>query len=605
MLKQYILDWTRSEVLTLLNQESIRHAEQEAAINRLYVEVPKNTEFGDYAVNISSLSKLFKKSPPQIASIFIETHKQTPNAWFNLTAAGGYINFKVSQTGLIIILEQLLNPDFQPGKNASLKDWACLLEFVSANPTGPLHIGHGRWVALGDSIARILEHCGATVTREFYMNDAGSQINNLAMSVWYRCLELKNTGIQFPTPVEGEKFPYYPGEYIKEIAKDFLSSHSTSIEDWLNTANLEKPPQDAIDSIKLFAIQNVVKEQQALMKQCGLVFDNWFSEQTLYKDKLVEATIERLKTSGITYEHDGALWLKTTAYEQYGDDQDRVLQKQDGSYTYLTPDLAYHHNKYQRSNPQYNCIMNIWGADHHGYIPRIKAGITALGHDAEKLEIILGQLVNLMVDGEKTRMGKRRKMVTLGELVDEVGVDPVRFWMVSKSADTTLDFDVELATSQTHENPVFYVQYAHARCASIIRNAFLETLPNDTEAAKNWQVLTEANWKNYLETLKPENLNTLWKTLDTPEAQNACREILLRLDNFEDKILEAARIRAPHIIARYTMDLAATFHHFYNVCRILTPDVETRKSRLTIITALKKTLAQALLLLGVSAPESM
>jgi len=320
---------------------------------------------------------------------------------------------------------------------------------------------------------------------------------------------------------------------------------------------------------------------------------------------LVAHMLEHLKGTRFAYEADGALWLKSS---ELGDDKDRVLIKSDGSYTYLAADIAYHHQKYTREDdngqPQYNRIINIWGADHHGYIPRMRAAMIALGHLRDDkdpaFEIVLGQLVNLIVDGERERMGKRRKMLTLSDVVDAVGVDATRFWMISKSADTTLDFDVALAASATHENPVFYVQYAHARCASIVRNA---VAPTQTQDVPTPAFITEAALAQLQNHPTPAMLAPLFDADDT--ALPAIAELILELDRFEAVVLSAARQRSAHLIARYAQDLAATFHSVYNVCRILTDDVATTQARLALVLAVQKTLAQALQLLGVSAPESM
>ncbi|MBY0402710.1 MAG: arginine--tRNA ligase, partial [Cyanobacteria bacterium] len=319
--------------------------------------------------------------------------------------------------------------------------------------------------------------------------------------------------------------------------------------------------------------------------------------------KVVEA-IEMLKARGVTYEQDGALWFKTS---QYGDEKDRVLVKSDGTYTYLTADIAYHVEKFSRKNslshPLYTCVMNIWGADHHGYIARMKAAVEATGFDPNQLEVLLGQLVNLIVDGEKTRMGKRRSMLTLADVIEEVGVDATRFWMVSKSADTALDFDIQLAKSKSEDNPVFYVQYAHARCSSILRNAFVE-LPNTQTGEIQPPLLTHSQWEAYLGALTPEALQLLMTGLDE-KGLETLKALVVRLDGFQDLVQDAARLRAPHLLTRYCLDLSSDFHSFYNVCRILTPDIPVTQARLTLILAIQKVLAQGLSLLGVSAPQSM
>ncbi len=564
-------------------------------VPRLNIERPRQADHGDYAVNVSPLAKVARMAPPQIAAIVAEGFAQagwTPNI------IGGFLNFSVGEPQLIDALTRIAMQD-KPGRNESMKDIRCLLEFVSANPTGPLHIGHGRWVALGDSLGRIFRHCDAQVTHEFYINDAGSQMFNIANSIWYRALEILGTGAKFPTPEEGKPFPFYPGDYVIEMAQEFIQTHREALFQWDNPAHVA--PKEAIEAISDYAKESMLAQQRQLMETCRLTFDVWYSEKSLHAAGRVVDVIEKLKARGVTYEKDGALWFAST---QFGDDQDRVLVKSDGSYTYLTADIAYHEDKYARNDGFYNLLINIWGADHHGYIPRMKAAMAALGHNPDQLEIVLGQLVNLLIEGERTRMGKRKKMLTLQELVDEVGVDALRFWMVSKSQDTTLDFNVDLAASASDENPVFYVQYAHARCASIVRNAFQPRF--DTVDKKELPpLLTEAQWDSFLGSLTPDAMATLFASLENDPAKAALRELILKMDGFEDRVEEAARLRSPHIIARYTQDLAADFHRFYNVCRILVADPQTTMMRLVIIYALKRVFGQALDLLGVSAPDKM
>ncbi len=591
----------KQTLLTHLRNALHQHAAQlnltdpDAALGLLNIERPRQAEHGDYAVNVSPLAKLARMGPPQIAPIIASG--LSAEDW-SPSVIGGFINVRVSPA----LLRQALTTMAlvtKPGQNTSLAETQCLLEFVSANPTGPLHIGHGRWVALGDSLARLMTHCGAHVTKEFYINDAGSQMNNMAQSLWYRCLEILGTGGKLPEPIEGQKYPFYPGEYVIDAAKVFLETHKDRVLAWDNPEH--QAPPDAIDALKAYGKTVMLDQQKTLMAQCRLEFDVWFSESTLHEQGQVKATLATLQDRGMTYEQDGAIWF---ASSRFGDDQDRVLVKSDGNYTYLTADIAYHDNKYRRDNGKYNRFINIWGADHHGYIPRMKAAVEALGFNPDQLEILLGQLVNLIVDGERTRMGKRKKMLTLGDLVDEVGVDAVRFWMVSKSQDTALDFNVELAASSSDENPVFYVQYAHARCASILRNAFQPRLDTNTQETRP-AILEETQWQAYLTGLSPDSLVALFETLDNKQAQAALRELILKIDSFDDRVPEAARQRLPHIIARYTMDLSAEFHRFYNVCRILVPDPQLAQVRLVVIYTLKRVLAQALDLLGVSAPEQM
>ena len=596
----------------------------ESLLSNLRLERPRSMEHGDYAINVSFLARHTKLAHPKIAEILIQ---HLTADIFQASAIGGYINLILTDVFLNEALASIIHTE-HPGHNQSQADQKVLLEYVSANPTGPLHVGHGRWAALGDSIVRILRHCGATVTPEFYINDFGFQMEKLALSIWWRSIELlKNEkalpGISPETDLlAGRELPY-PGEFVIDLAQDYLLTDITHRQNLLQDWSIFQASQEASGSsiqdvselpewkqMKQNIIEQVapriLASQQTLLNQIHVHFDVWTSEkQALHDSGAVAKTLERLNASGFTYEAEGALWFKSS---QFGDEKDRVLCKTDGSYTYLTADIAYHDEKFSRQNgngkPRYNRIMNIWGADHHGYIPRMRGAIEALGHDPQQFEVLLGQLVNLIVDGERTRMGKRRKMLTLQDVVDEVGVDATRFWMVSKSADSALDFDVDLAASTSSENPVFYVQYAHARCCSILRNA-VEAAPDiNTLEMKAPYILAETLQK-FEQHLTAQDLAPLFESLSEEKDKSILKTLILHLDHFEDTVKDAARLRAPHFITQYTLDVAANFHSFYNVCRILTPDPQVTQARLMLIRAIQKTLAQALELLGVSAPEKM
>lgn len=574
----------------------------------LKIERPRNPDHGDYAVNISPLARYAKMPPPKIAET-VSTRLQNGN--YQTEVIAGFINFKLSDDLLLSSLKDLLHSD-APGKNDRMANDLILLEYVSANPTGPLHIGHGRWAALGDSLVRIFRHSGAVVTPEFYINDAGEQMVKIGTSLWWRSLELlkdegalPNLKLDFP-----EDYPQslpYPGEFVVDMAKEFLADSGRRAKLLSVAETLEEGMDYDFNWLMLYARDTVLEKQKALLKQYGVEFEAWFSEKAYIHDRgLVEETLDLLTERGHTERRDGALWFKSS---ELGDDKDRVLVKSDGKYTYLAADLAYHHHKYAREDesgkPQYNRIMNIWGADHHGYIARMKAGIQAMGHDVDQFEVLLGQLVNLIVEGEKTRMGKRRKMLTLDDVIAEVGVDAARFWMVSKSADSALDFDVELATSQTNENPVFYAQYAHARCAGILRNATEPAHNVDTGETKP-PVFTAEELATFEAAADSDALKPLAASLtDDPVALATLKQLLLKLDGFEEIVADAARHRSPHFIVYYMLDLASEFHTFYGQCRILTDDVELSKVRLMLVRAVQKVLKQALWLLGVSAPEKM
>jgi arginyl-tRNA synthetase len=596
-------------------RQTIRHAFQQAVataypgvampVGWLKLERPKIAEHGDYAVNVSGLAKVLRQPPPLIAKT-VAGHLNTEH--WTVDVVGGFVNLRLSAGFMAASLANAFTADAAVGQNTRMQGQCLSLEFVSANPTGPLHIGHGRWAALGDSLRRILTHCGAEVRAEFYINDAGVQMNNLARSLWWRCQELLQPAtVMFPAKPRNpdEPYPYYPGEYLKALAQQFLTEHAQAFDGQPIEPN---EASDLFDQLKQFGRQQLLHNQQVTLTTMQVSFDRWISETALYDTGAVATALNTVVASGHTYEQDGALWLNT---QHFGDEKDRVLRKQDGTYTYLTPDIACHwdkwHHKPTVQSPAVTQMINIWGADHHGYIVRMQACMQVLQLPPSALHIVLGQLVNLIVDGEKTRMGKRRTMLTLQDLVDEVGVDATRFWMVSKSADTALDFDVDLATSQTSENPVFYAQYAHARCSGIVRT-IMEPMPDrDTDEVKP-ALSSPAQWAAFKQQVQtnPSVLLQAWHGIEPNSlAEAAIKALVIKLDSFTDCVEDAARLLTPHLIARYVLELAAEFHHFYAHCRVITDDLTVTHSRLALIAQLQRTLAQALSLLGVSAPERM
>jgi len=515
----------------------------------IHIERPKNPQHGDLSSNIAmQLSKRLGSKPREIAQRFIEATKDAVKAsgvTESLTIAGaGFLNARFKPAAKLDIVRRVLREAGGFGRVQS-KETKVQVEFVSANPTGPLHVGHGRQAALGDAIAALLEAQGHAVTREFYYNDAGAQIDKLAWSVQARA-----RGIQPGQPGWPEEG--YAGEYIEDIAKDFLSQ--------------KKNPSD-VDAIRHFAVAYLRKEQDADLQAFGVKFDVYYLESSLYTDGKVERVVKALAASGKTYDKDGALWLRTT---EYGDDKDRVVRKSDGSYTYFVPDVAYHVTKWERG---FRKVINVQGTDHHSAVTRVRAGLQALGLGIPKdyPDYVLHSLVKVMRGGEEVKISKRAgSYVTLRDLIDWVGRDAVRFFLVSRKADSEFVFDVDLAREKSLENPVYYVQYAHARVCSVFAQASslgsfsLEPLTGEKEL-----------------------------------------QLARRLEEYPDMIAVAAKELAPHSVAFYLRELAAEFHSYYNSERILVDDEVLRAARLALCAAVRQTLANGLSLLGVSAPEKM
>lgn len=529
-------------------------------------EIPKNTQFGDFAINVSSLARDAKMAPPLIAqniASYIECKG------FSVNTVAGFINFKLEEDMLCDITRDILDKKESYCASDVGKGEKVNLEYVSANPTGPFHIGHGRWAALGSSLANIMNYCNYNVYQEFYINDAGNQINKLARSLELRVKEQKGEKVEWEEDL-------YPGEYLIDCAKRYIESGSN-------------------ESYGDFAKKDMLRLQKELLEKFRVNFDCFFSELSLYKNDEVEKCVKELEDKGKLYKKDGAVWFRSS---DHTDTQDRVLKKADGSNTYLTADIAYHKNKLDRG---FERLINIWGADHHGYIARIKASIDALGYDSSCLEVLLGQLVNIIQNGEQMRMGKRKKMVTLDELVEEVGVDATRFWMLMRSIDTTIDFDIDLAKSQSDKNPVFYVQYAHARACSILRKAVEKRL--DTENKKELEPLFSQDEIDKID--KSIDIKGLFDEEKGKESIEATRALILKLEESIAIVEAAARLRAPYLLCKYSQELATAFHHFYNYSRVLTDDKEVSSQRLALTKCFKIILGKILNLLGVSAPEKM
>ena len=573
MLKDYFLN----EVKVAINKAITNSKLGQMSVSDQYsliIEKPKNADFGDFAVNVSSLARVAKIAPPMIAQAIVEG---VSGVGYTTSVVGGFINFKIENSLLANSVAEILERGENYGRPQDVIKEKILLEYVSANPTGPFHIGHGRWAAMGSALANLLKFYGHEVYQEFYINDAGSQIQKLGNSLRIRIGQELGEDIDFPTD-EIEKKNFYPGDYLVPVAKKFLEQNK-----------VEKSSDVELQVLCDFAKAEMEACQKALLEDFRVHFDEFYSELSLHNSGKVEESYQELIDKGMLYEQEGAMWFKST---QFGDDQDRVIKKADGSNTYLTADIAYHIDKLRRG---YDRLINIWGADHHGYVARVKASIEALGYDPNKLEVLLGQLVNLVINGEEVRMGKRKNMVTLDDLIEEVGIDATRYWMAMRNIDMTLDFDIELAKRSTDENPVFYVQYAYARVCSILRNAISEKLNTET-GEKSPAPLTEVELEDLVKNFDKE---AFLKTAD------CAKSLVLKLEEFKSVIVLSAQNRTVYTICRYVQELAAEFHSFYNANRVICDDKELMKSRLALMVAIKTTLKNALDILAVSAPERM
>lgn len=530
----------------------------EEQIPEVVLELPKEKAHGDYSTNMAmQLARVAKKAPRMIAEAIIENFDQTKASIKKVEIAGpGFINFYMDNSYLTDLISTILEAGDQYGQTTVGNKEKVQVEFVSANPTGDLHLGHARGAAVGDSLSNILAKAGYDVSREYYINDAGNQINNLALSVEARYFQA--LGMEKDMPEDG----YHGADIIgigKKLAEEFGDKYVNVSE------------QERYDFFREYGLKYEMAKLKQDLEDFRVKFDVWFSETSLYQNGKIDVALNALKENGYIFEQDGATWLRST---DFGDDKDRVLIKNDGSYTYLLPDIAYHKDKLERG---FEKLINVWGADHHGYIPRMRAAIQALGYNKDALEVEIIQLVHLYKDGEKMKMSKRTgKAVTMRDLVEEVGLDATRYFFAMRSADTHLDFDLDLAVSQSNENPVYYAQYAHARISSILRQGKEQGI----ELADELDV----------------SLITAEKEFD----------LLKKLGEFPQAVGEAALKRMPHRITNYIYDLASTFHSFYNAEKVLDADnLERTKARLALIQATQITLRNALSLIGVSAPEKM
>lgn len=530
-----------------------------AQIPEIILEVPKEKTHGDFATNVAmQLTRIAKQNPRQIAEqIIANLQKDKANIAEAEIAGPGFINFKMNKVYLYPVIENVQKLGGRYGATNVGQGLKVQVEFVSANPTGSLHLGHARGAAVGDVLCNVLDLAGYDVSREYYINDAGNQVVNLAKSIEARYLQA--LGQEAEMPEDG-----YFGEDIKGFAADLAAEEGDRL--------LSLPEDERRAYFRTYGLKKELDKIKRDLGRFGVHFDNWFSETSIYEDNLIPPVLQELRDNGHIYEEEGATWLNTTPL---GDDKNRVLIKNDGSFTYLTPDIAYHRNKFGRG---FERLINIWGADHHGYIPRMKAAMTALGFESDRLVVLIAQMVSLFQNGEKVKMSKRTgKAVTMEDLMDEVGVDPIRYFFAMRSMDSHLDFDMDLAVSQSNENPVFYVQYAHARICSIFRQA----------EEQNIQVLP----------LEQVDLSQL-----TSEAEF---DLLRKMGELPEEIAIAADQYAPHRLIRYVYELASQFHSYYRGHYVITDDAALTQARLALLGALRITLANTLRVVGVSAPERM
>ncbi len=524
--------------------------------DQVQVDYPRDPKFGDYTTNVAMvMARELGEKPWDLAQRIVQAvdHPMVDAAE---VAGAGFINLRMKRDWWFSAFSRLLKEPESFGSLILGKGKKVQVEFVSANPTGPLHIGHGRGAAVGDSLARILEKAGYKVEREYYVNDAGRQVKVLGESIWARCMELKGRKVGFP--VDG-----YRGDYVVDLAEEAFQEVPHV---------LDLPKEEAIDTLARWGGERILKGIQGDLEAFGVRFDSWFPERQLYEDNLVNEALEKLNGKGLLYEEDGALWF---ASSHFGDDKDRVVVRTNGEPTYLASDIAYHVLKAERG---FHLLVDVWGADHHGYVPRIKAALEALGYGDRLLQVLLIQMVSLIKGGEKISMSTRQgKFVTLGELVEEVGKDAVRFTFLTRKCDAHLDFDIDLAKSQSEENPVFYVQYAHARISSIFRTADERGIP-----IPSWEGV---------------DLNPL----ELEEEVAIMKKVL----QFPDLIEAMAVNLEPHRLTYYLHDLVAAFHSYYNHHRVLLEDRPLREARMALVKGVQEVVKEGLRLLGVDAPHKM
>jgi arginyl-tRNA synthetase len=532
---------------------------QSSAMPAFAVEEPKNKEHGDFATNAAMLlAPVEKKSPRDIAGLLAGKLREHDAIVERVEIAGpGFINFHLKHEAWCRVLEELEQQGERFGSSAAGSGTKVQVEFVSANPTGPLHVGHGRGAALGDALANILAFAGYEVQREYYINNVGIQMQNLGKSVYLRYLQLLKQEVEFPDGL-------YQGEYVLDVAKEVILKHGERF--------VKSPEQEALPFFTDFAVPLILNGIRADLVQFGVRFDNWFSEKVLFEQGAVQRSIDELKARDLAYEHEGALWFRTT---RFGDEKDRVIIKEDGNTTYFASDIAYHREKFSRG---FDRVIDIWGADHHGYVPRMRGVLESLGIAPERFSVILVQMVNLLRGGVPVAMSTRSgEFVTLKEVIEEVGTDAARFMFLTRRSDAQLDFDLEVAKKQSDENPVYYVQYGHARICSIIAFARDKDIALPSFHDINPSLLATA-----------EEIG-----------------LIKKLAQFPELVLGSAQACEPHRISMYLMELVGMFHSYYGKHRVITENQDMNRARLFLINGIRRVLRNGLTLLGVRAPEKM
>ena len=528
----------------------------DAAADKYTVEVPKHENQGDFSTNMALvLAGIEKKNPREIAAQVVERLKNVQELIERVEIAGpGFVNVTIKESVWQQLLKEIDDQQESYGRSDIGGNRRVMVEFVSANPTGPLSIGHGRQAILGDGIARLLEATGHDVYREYYYNDAGRQMRVLGESVRARYLELLGRDHEFPE--DG-----YQGEYIYDIARKLVETKDQSLADC-----------ESVDPFKQAAERTIFEDISTTLKRMGITFDNYYNEQSLYENGHVDSVIKELTDKGLVYEKDGATWFKTT---ELGQEKDRVIIKSSGEPTYRLPDIAYHREKFRRN---FDWLVDIFGSDHIATVPDVRAGVEALGYDSSKITVILHQFVTLMRDGKQVKMSTRKaNFITVDELLDEVGVDAARFFFMMRKPDSQLEFDLDLATKESQENPVYYVQYAHARVCSILRQAVEKGVALPTTADADLSLLVE-----------PEELG-----------------LLKQMGSFPTLIESCAMDLEPYRVIFYLMELAGLFHSYYNKHKVISDDGALSRSRLCLISGLRTVFGNGLKLVGLSAPEKM